>query len=237
MDLKEGDILGDSAKTHWYYKSKATTVERMIGYKQNTIVLDVGAGSGFFSHHLLTQNLALEAWCVDTSYDTDRDEVHAGKSVYYRRSVDSLKADLVLMMDVLEHVDDDIGLLKEYANKVPIGSTFLITVPAFQFMWSSHDEFLEHKRRYTLKQLESVVSASDLKVIRSAYGFGAVFPIAMLQRFFLNTFQRKSPVQSQLKMHHPIVNATLATICQLELPLVPSNRLFGLTVFCLAKKA
>ena len=236
MDLKESDILGSSAASHWYYKSKAAAVEKMIEHQSDRVILDVGAGSGFFSHHLLAQNKAKEAWCVDTSYASERDEMRMGKPVFYRRSIETLNANLVMMMDVLEHVDDDRGLLVEYANKVPVGCIFLITVPAFQFLWSGHDEFLEHKRRYTLSHLESVVKAANLKVIRGVYGFGAVFPIAVVQRLFSNQFRSKRAAQSQLKIHHPIVDATLGNICQFELPFMPANRLFGLSVFCLAIK-
>ena len=74
-----------------------------------------------------------------------------------RRSIllDS-RADLLLYMDVLEHVDDDLGLLTAYLDQLERGGRVLITVPAFDFLWSNHDIFLEHKRRYTLKQVEAL---------------------------------------------------------------------------------
>ena len=61
------------------------------------------------------------------------------------------------MMDVLEHVDNDAGLVRHYATKVPSGAHFLVTVPAFRFLWSGHDVFLEHKRRYTLAEIEQTM--------------------------------------------------------------------------------
>jgi hypothetical protein len=57
-------------------------------------------------------------------------------------------------MDVIEHVEDDVGLVREYANKVAPGTRFITTVPAFMWLWSGHDVFLEYFRRYTLRGSE-----------------------------------------------------------------------------------
>jgi hypothetical protein len=122
-----------------------------------------------------------------------------------------------------------------YVDKVPSGSRFLMTVPAFQFLWSGHDDFLEHKRRYTLAQFETLARAAGLTVQRGAYYFGAVFPIAAALRLLPQGSQTQAP-RSQLKRHHPLVNRTLKTLCRLELPLMGRNRLAGLSVFVLAQK-
>ncbi|WP_336353505.1 class I SAM-dependent methyltransferase [Pseudomonas atacamensis] len=235
MDLKETDILGDSIDEHWYYCCKAAATRRLLGDMPIRRILDVGAGSGFFSHHLLTNTDAHEAWCVDISYPADSSATSAGKPVHYRRGIDSINADLVLLMDVLEHVDDDLGLLKSYVDKVPSGSRFLMTVPAFQFLWSGHDDFLEHKRRYTLAQFETLAGDAGLTVQRGAYYFGAVFPIAAALRLMPQGSPTAQP-HSQLKRHHPWVNSVLKTLCRLELPLMGRNRLAGLSVFVLAQK-
>lgn len=235
MDLKETDILGSSIDQHWYYASKAAATMRLLGSTPFKKILDVGAGSGFFTHHLLSHSSASEAWCVDISYDADSDASTAGKPVHYRREIDAVDADLVLLMDVLEHVDDDSGLLKAYVDKVPSGSRFLMTVPAFRFLWSGHDEFLEHKRRYTLAQLETVARDAGLTVQQGAYYFGLVFPIAATLRLLPKGAQ-PSPPRSQLKRHHPLVNTLLKSLCSIELPFMNANRLAGLTVFVLAQK-
>jgi len=199
--------------------------------------LDIGAGSGFFSKKLMSSTTAKEAWCVDISYENDSDATESGKPVYFRRSVDKVNADLVLLMDVLEHVDDDVGILKGYVNKVPRGAKFLISVPAFQFLWSGHDVFLEHKRRYQLNQMEDVVRQAGLTVKHGAYYFGAVFPIAVAIRMASNLLQPgRDKTQSQLSQHHPLVNGVLAAMSSAEMPVFLRNRVAGLTVFVLAEK-
>jgi SAM-dependent methyltransferase len=236
MDLKETDILGAAIDEHWYYKSKMKAVARFLGNEAPTCILDVGAGSGFFSRGLLAETRAQQAWCVDISYLEDSDATEAGKPIHFRKFVDRVEADLVLLMDVLEHVDDDVGLLKNYIDKVPSGARFLISVPAFEFLWSGHDVFLEHKRRYRLSQIEGVAERAGLRVRQGAYYFGAVFPIAATIRLLDTATHKEQQPRSQLAVHHPLINATLAALSAIELPLMRHNRLAGLTAFCLAEK-
>lgn len=238
MDLKEVEVLADGVSAHWYYRSKAKAMMRFLeSVEAPTGVLDVGAGSGFFSKYLLSSSVANRAWCVDISYESESDMEIDGKSLYFRRSIDSVDANVLLLMDVLEHVEDDVGLLRSYIDKVEKGAKILISVPAFQFLWSAHDEFLEHKRRYTLNEVESVVRNAGLHPIQGSYYFGLVFPVAasirLIGRFLLASRNNK---KSQLSTHHPVVDALLGWLCRVELSFMKFNRLMGLTVFYLAEK-
>jgi 2-polyprenyl-3-methyl-5-hydroxy-6-metoxy-1,4-benzoquinol methylase len=233
MDLKEEDILGADIGGHWYYRSKAAALRRMIGPLRPQRLLDVGAGSGFFSRHLLTEGGAQAALCVDVGYERNRDETVDGKPVLYRRDCGPTDCDLVLMMDVLEHVDDDVGLVRHHAAKVPSGAHFLATVPAFRFLWSGHDVFLEHKRRYTLPEIEQTMRDAGLAVVRGAYYFGLIFPLAASIRL---AGRGDATPRSSLRKHGALTNGLLAIACAAELPLFPLNRLAGLSAFVLAKK-
>jgi len=233
MDLKEEDILGADIGRHWYYRSKAAALRRMVGPLQPRRILDVGAGSGFFSRNLMAKAGAQSALCVDIGYPADRDDQVAGKPVLYRRDTGPTDCDLVLMMDVLEHVDDDRGLLRHYATKVPSGAHFLVTVPAFRFLWSGHDVFLEHKRRYRLGEIEAAMRDAGLAVVRGAYYFGLVFPLAAAVRL---VERNTTEPRSSLKKHGPVTNGILSAVCAAELPLFPINRLAGLSAFVLARK-
>ena len=233
MDLKEEDILGRDIAGHWYYRSKAAALRRAVAALQPRHLLDIGAGSGFFSRHLLAETAAESALCVDIGYPADRDDSAAGKPVRYRRDTGPTDCDLVLMMDVLEHVDDDRGLVRHYAGKVPSGAHFLVTVPAFSFLWSGHDVFLEHKRRYRLPEIEAVLRDAGLEIVRGAYYFGLVFPLAAAVRL---ADRNTTEPRSSLKKHGAVTNGLLTAICATELPLFPVNRLAGLSAFVLAKK-
>ena len=236
MDVKEEDILGDRVGEHWYYAAKAAALRAYVADAPIRRIVDVGAGSGFFSKHLLSSTVAQEAICVDLGYRDDRDEHVSGKAVRYRRHIGPVEADLVLMMDVLEHVDADTALLSEYVELVPSGARFFISVPAFEFLWSEHDVFLEHKRRYTLAGLERAVAAAGMTIERSSYFYGAVFPLAAAQRLLSRSGGRSGSPRSQLKHHWPITNLILGRLCAIDLLFLRFNRVAGLSALCLARK-
>ena len=233
MDLKEEDILGAGIGSHWYYRALAAALRRAVAGLTPRRLLDVGAGSGFFSRHLLEATPAESALCVDIGYAADRDDRVAGKPVRYRRDTGPTDCDLVLMMDVLEHVDDDRQLVRHYADKVPSGAHFLVTVPAFEFLWSGHDVFLEHKRRYRLPAIETALQEAGLEIVRGSYYFGLVFPLAAAVRL---ADRNTTEPRSSLKKQGALTNAVLTAICAAELPLFPWNRLAGLSCFVLARK-
>src|SRR5580693_7245398 len=83
MDLKEEDILGADIGRHWYYRAKAAALRRAVGDLGARRILDVGAGSGFFSRHLLAETGAQSALCVDIGYPSERDDSVAGKPVLW----------------------------------------------------------------------------------------------------------------------------------------------------------
>lgn len=72
MDLKEARILGPAVAAHWYYRSKAA-MTKLLQAAAPSVILDVGAGSGYFSRYLLRRTTASVAWCVDIGYDADSD--------------------------------------------------------------------------------------------------------------------------------------------------------------------
>ena len=83
MDLKEEDILGADIAQHWYYRSKAAALRRVVAGVHPQRLLDVGAGSGFFSRHLLEKTAARSALCVDIGYERERDDQVGAKPVLY----------------------------------------------------------------------------------------------------------------------------------------------------------
>ncbi|HEX6831950.1 MAG TPA: hypothetical protein VF132_00340, partial [Rudaea sp.] len=116
-------------------------------------------------------------------------------------------------------------------------ATFVISVPAFRFMWSPHDDFLGHKRRYTLAQIERVVRACGLELQASSYFYAAVFPAAFAVRMTHRLLRGSAAARSDLKTHSAPVAWLLHALCAGELALLPHNRWFGLTAFCVARRA
>ena len=234
MDLKEEAILGDDVGQHWYYRSKSLALRTLIApFLSQGTVLDVGAGAGFFARELISTGFTRQVTCVDTGYSDDHDEALPGGQIRFRRSIASTDADLALFMDVLEHVDDDAELLDQYRVILGRDKYVAITVPAFQFLWSGHDDFLEHRRRYTLHSLESVLEESGLTAVQTNYFYGAVFPVAAAQRL-ADRLRAPRPPESSLRRHRPATNHLLTGICQAETRIQKRNRLAGLSVMAMA---
>ena len=232
MDVKEEQLLGGAVGEHWYYRSKQLALDsllRRVPYKR---VLDIGAGSAVFSKHLLT-NGAASAVCVDPAYTSERDESYCGKPIHYIRDVAPSGADLVLLMDVLEHVDDDVGLIRSSMQGAAPGAFAVISVPAFPSLFSAHDRFLEHKRRYRMRTLENVVRAAGLNVVTARYFFAMILPLVATLRLL----ERAGPAKSSLVPHPRPVNDLMTLAHRLEIPFFRFNRIGGLSVFCLARAA
>ena len=239
MDVKEELILGDKALTHWYYVAKGRALLAMLKSIKVPEIVDVGAGSGVFSKILIEAGICRSAICVDPAYPDEREEWYLGRVIHFVRSLDTVTQSLVLMMDVLEHVDDDLGLIRQYTDCMPHAGKVLVTVPAFDFLWSGHDVFLGHRRRYTLLTIEKRLQLANLKVLRCRYFFGTLFPIVTLVSA-VNRWQLESGsyrAESTLKNYPPIVNKIFTYIHDFErLFLFPINRFAGLSIFCLAEK-
>ena len=235
MDLKEREALGDSADTHWYYQSKARMLASHLD-RPARHMLDIGAGLGWFSRWMLEEGLAESATCVDPGYEADRDEEVNGRPLRFRRSVEASDADLVLMMDVLEHVDDDAGLVAAYARLVAPGTPIFVTVPAFEFMWSAHDDFLDHRRRYTVPRLRAALTAGGATPERAHYYFASIFPAAFAVRMLR---RRAEAGRSDMRPAGALANAALKAVCAVERGWMRLNRIGGLTAvaFCRAGHA
>jgi hypothetical protein len=236
MDLKEQAALGGHAHLHWYYRAKSAAMLRMLEGSTLDKVLDVGAGSGFFSRYLLDNTACREAMCVDPNYPAETQELRGGKPIRFVRQAKNFDGHVVLMMDVLEHVADDVGLLRDYAARAPQGARVLITVPAMPWMWSSHDVFLEHYRRYTVASMARVIDAAGLKKLSLCYYFGLTLPLAASVRLGRRLIPGAGGVPgSDMRIHSKLVNAALLEICRAELAVFRSNRVAGLSVFALAE--
>jgi hypothetical protein len=91
------------------------------------------------------------------------------------------------MMDVLEHVQNDREFLASALNALPDGGNVLVTVPAFQFLFSDHDVFLKHYRRYDRKSLMKLLTDSGLAIEQCHYFYTSLF----FARFLLGFFKKK----------------------------------------------
>ena len=228
MDLKELGLVDPA--THWYYQSKLVPFKQAFhkySFQPRTL-LDVGAGSGFFAKSILQLDSNLTATCIDPNYESEWLE-NDGR-VKFLKSTKNNSADIYLFVDVLEHVADDLALLTSYIKQAPSGAVVMISVPAFMSLWSPHDVFVDHFRRYRLRQVEKLVSQADLELLESRYLFGMIFPVAWLVR----KLRRNAPPSSDLASVPKLLNALLRFVLKLE-HRIRINKLAGVSTFVVAR--
>ena len=142
--------------------------------------------------------------------------------------------DLVTAFDVFEHLEDDQKGLEEAFRVLKKGGFLLLTVPAYSWLWSFHDESLGHKRRYTKQELEKKVKKAGFKILKSSYLISSfLFPIALF-RFIQRLFRVKG--QSYVILPK-FLNVLLAEILKLEALLLQfCNLPFGVSLILLGRK-
>lgn len=236
MDLLELES-GVVPERHWYYRSKARMLRTLVDRHTHGVatIWDVGAGSGFFTAYLLANTPALDGLCIDPNYPAESNSSVSGKPMRFRHSADAGQPDLVLLMDVLEHVDDPVGLLRGYVDVAPSGCMFAITVPAHQWLWSTHDVFLGHRRRYTRSLVEETAQTAGLDLLECGYYFASILaPVAAMRMF--RRWSRSEPTGSDLSQQGPLASSVLEGALTLERRLVGLNRLAGVTVVAAGRK-
>jgi hypothetical protein len=188
MDLTEKTSCGNR---HPWELSRTQRILNII--KKYTIrnIADVGSGDRFFISEL--SDIAAGArYAIDTGY-TEKSEIIDGVHCLNDISELSEPVDAVMLMDVIEHVHDDGAFLKEILGKLAANALVVVTVPAFQRLFSNHDVFLKHYRRYNRKQLLAVLRSNNLHVERCHYFYTSLF----LARFISLPLAKRKPTSSQ----------------------------------------
>ncbi len=160
-------------------------------------VLDVGSGDAWFASRLAGQlPVGARVTCWDTGYEeavVARLEAARDARVALVRDRPGATFDLVLMLDVLEHVEDDLGFLAAIvAENMHAGSSLLFSVPAWQSLWSRHDEHLRHVRRYSPAVARAMLERAGLRVVAS----GGLFHSLVLPRALSVALERLAPRRS-----------------------------------------
>lgn len=173
-------------KTHWWCVARQRIVEdvidRWIKLPPRARVLDVGCGSGAVLEALSAR---FEAYGTDTSrlaidLSHQRGLTNAFCCTLETFPHPEFRFDLITLLDVIEHVDDDRGVLKEAHRYLKPGGWTLVTVPAYEFLWGPHDVVNHHKRRYARPGLRRVLEATGFEVRRLSYFNTILFPAALV---------------------------------------------------------
>lgn len=150
-------------------------------------ILDFGCGDAYTGRKLL-DGLGADALVgVDVHLTPEQCAAYASGDdrISLHRDISELgerRFDLALLCDVIEHVEDDVGLLKAVTAHVAAAGRVMVTVPAFQLLFSQQDFALKHHRRYSLGLLEQRLAAAGLGVSKSGYLFGSLLYVRTLEK-------------------------------------------------------
>jgi len=178
MDLSE--VRGTVVRHPWE-TARAAAIERvlMAAHVEPETILDYGCGDGFTGERMLTSLRAARLTGFDIHLTNEQCEARSREQITYTNDWEHARTgrfDLCLLCDVIEHVEDDRALLERVQDSLSAQGQVLLTVPAFQTLFTSHDRALRHFRRYTLAELEGVARSSGLQVAASGYLFASLLP-------------------------------------------------------------
>lgn len=176
MDLTE---MTGSPHRHPWEVSRCQNILKLLPRQSGLAYADVGAGDAFFSSTLAALPHA-RVYAVDNEYADARTE-DAGIIRYNDVALLGAESiDCLILMDVLEHVEDEDAFLAAVLGKLQPNGTLVITVPAMQFLFSSHDVFLKHYRRYSRKRLLAVLHRNGMRADRCHYFYTGLFLVRCL---------------------------------------------------------
>ena len=175
--------------THWWYRARRDILRDYLArfgeLPADARILEIGCGTG---HNLpmLREFGEVEAIEIDPEARTIASE-RLGRQVGdaplpVLPGVDRGAFDLIAVLDVVEHIEDDVGALTAMAACLKPGGKVLITVPAHPWMWSAHDVVNHHHRRYTKASLRQAIAAAGLKPEKLGYFNSLLFPLAAAAR-------------------------------------------------------
>lgn len=176
--------------TYWWFIGRRFVLRSLLRRICKTLppepeILDVGCGTG--ANVLLLREFG-RVHGVDAHDEALRLCRERGIAEVERGNAEELEFpdqsfDLVTSLEVLEHVEDDFRALREVARVLRVGGRALITVPAYPWLWSEHDEALHHVRRYTRRRLVEAVRGAGLVVERLTHCVACLLPVTVAFRY------------------------------------------------------
>ncbi len=227
--------------SHWWFAGRRRIVADVLarlGLPAQARILEVGCGSG--------GNFALLSR-YGSLYATDSDENalayarQAGRAIVEpgRLPADIPFADqsfdLILLLDVLEHVEEDEQSLRFLHERLAPGGRLLVTVPAYRCLWSAHDDFHQHKRRYTRGELQRKSLAAGFRVRKLSYFNTCLFPVVAVFRLLERLFPGRA--EKDLDIPPSLLNRVLTAIFSGERFLLRGLNLpFGVSLILVGEK-
>jgi len=190
MDAALYPLMAAVEDTHWWFSGRRAICERMldrIPLPPAAVILELGCGTGG-NFPMLARYGQLFAMDTDESalsYAAARRQAKLARGALPDEFPFAAKSfDLVVMTDVLEHLDDERAALRVVRSSLKTHGVLLLTVPALSWLWSEHDATHHHRRRYRAIELRSLLEDCGFAIDYLSYYNFLLFPaIAGLRAF------------------------------------------------------
>lgn len=227
-------------ETHWWFVARRSIIKRVIDkltLPESAEIFEAGCGTGGNLAMLADRGRVYAMELDETARlfasNLKLAEVQSG-SLPNDIPFPDRQFDLIVLLDVLEHIEEDSESLQALAKKLKPSGWLLITVPAYAWMWSKQDVILHHKRRYILSNLHELVVSAGYKVDFVSYFNFFLFPVIAGIRLLQGLLGRGG---NELTMPPKSLNNMLISLFSKERYLLDSLSLpFGVSIMLLAQK-
>jgi SAM-dependent methyltransferase len=210
---------------HWWYRGRRHVLDVVIsqlGLAPGARILDAGCGSGRNMVELAryghVTGVELSPASVELARRRQVGEVLQGSVMEMTFADDSF--DFAVSLDVIEHLQDDRGALRELRRVVAPGGLLLLTVPAYQRLWSRHDEINHHHRRYNTSTLLAAAQDAGWQPQRTTHFNSLLLPAAILMRALQRVRPKTTESSLDLWVGPAPLNALLTQPLHLEAALI-----------------
>lgn len=241
MEIAEYEKMYKFEEKYWWWVGKREIVKDILDRLNlnSTNILDTGCGTGFNLNYLKDYGNVVG---LDFSKDALNFCKMRGNKNLVQANAEQVPFkgdmfDLIVTLDLLEHLDDN-KTLKEFYMALKSTGYLIVTVPAFEFLWSEHDEALHHKRRYNKAQLRDILELNGFIIENISYwNFFLFLPIVAMR--LIKRRMKSEEIETDVKELPPIINRFLASILRIENHIISHsvNLPFGVSIVCVCKKS
>ena len=242
MQTQLYDYFQQIEDRHWWFQARKEivlyTIERFFKKENKVDILDIGCGTGMMLQALGAYG---NVWGLDKS----------AKAIAYAKNkapnarlvvgsfpdhLPKKRFDIVTALDILEHIEDDTHALEKLGDVMKPGGITIITVPAYQFLWTAHDTVNEHKRRYTKSELQKKIQHAGLRIKKISYYNTFLFvPIATAK--LIKRLSHKQQSHFASTPPSALVNMPLRSIFSSEKYVLPYIDFpFGISIIAILSK-